>query len=203
MEFSALVAFLSAGFGLGMLHALDPDHLAAVGGVSVGNSEHKKYSRFAMEWSLGHGAALFLISIVVLMLGTAIPKALSHYAELSIALILIIIGALGLYKIYGRGLNYFSSQLNAPIVGLFHGTAGSAPLLAIIPLSQLPQPIWGLYYVLLFCTGVMIAMVLIGNVLGLSLRLLFKQYAPLVGVIHTVMALFSIFLGVYLMIVAK
>ena len=51
-------------------------------------------------------------------------------------------------------------------VGLLHGTAGSAPLLAILPLSSMASPWLGFSYLLIFGLGVFISMLLFGGLLG-------------------------------------
>jgi sulfite exporter TauE/SafE len=52
------------------------------------------------------------------------------------------------------------------LVGVLHGTAGSAPLLVLLPLSQMSSPWVGLAYLLLFGVGVFFAMLLFGGALG-------------------------------------
>ena len=54
---------------------------------------------------------------------------------------------------------------NAVMVGVLHGLAGLAPLLAIIPMANKPVS-HGLFYLLLFCVGVFLSMLIFGGVLG-------------------------------------
>ena len=56
---------------------------------------------------------------------------------------------------------------HAPVfVGVLHGIAGSAPLLVLLPLSQMATPWIGMSYLFLFGFGVFIAMVIFGGVIG-------------------------------------
>lgn len=206
MEFAALTSFLLMGLALGMVHAFDPDHLAAVGGLSASDEGGAQVSspfgsfRFAVHWSLGHGSALLLISLFVFLAGSAIPVSLSEMAERSVAFVLIAIGVYAFWKLFFRKqiVKHQSRQVGAPLVGLLHGTAGSAPLLALIPVSQLAQPLVGVVYVLFFSAGVVIAMMAISGIFAQSLRMLQRSDWPLQALIQGVMAAFSLLLGIYL-----
>jgi high-affinity nickel permease len=50
-------------------------------------------------------------------------------------------------------------------VGLVHGLAGSAAI-ALVVLSAIPQPVWAVMYLAVFCTGVIAGMVLITTAIG-------------------------------------
>jgi sulfite exporter TauE/SafE len=54
----------------------------------------------------------------------------------------------------------------AVMVGILHGMAGSAPLLALIPLSNMGSPWLGVLYMAVFGVGVIVAMLLFGGVLA-------------------------------------
>ena len=189
-----LWALLSLAFGLGMLHALDADHVMAVSGLSSQSSNHKNGVMFCMRWALGHGLALLLIGSVVLFFGMAIPESLSQYAENLIGLVLIGIGLYVLLDLYRQrshvhfhhhdGLpdhahwhRHSAAKKNhskqkhqhahAPLmVGVLHGVAGSAPLLVLLPMSKLASPWFGLAYLMVFGVGVFLAMLLFGGLLA-------------------------------------
>ncbi|WP_188149424.1 urease accessory protein UreH [Teredinibacter waterburyi] len=233
MEPMGLSVFLLMGLGLGMVHAFDPDHIAAVGGLTAGNGRvdtpgnidtgiaskgHQVYLLRStpigsgdwlrgFQWSLGHATALLVISLAVFVAGTAIPQQLSIVAEHSVAYMLIFIGLTALLRLSNIGKQkketFTDKRTNkqgfsAPLVGLIHGTAGSAPLLALIPISQLAQPQVGLVYVLFFSAGVMLSMSAMGGALAWSLRSLHRFDAIYWRALQVLMAGFSLFLGVYL-----
>lgn len=205
MEITGLSSFFAIGLGLGMLHAFDPDHLAAVGGITSGNAgsvNAGKTWRYALHWSLGHGTALLVVALCVFIIGTVIPERLSALAERSVAVVLIAIGLYALWRVFYRDSFSATNQYSAPLVGLLHGTAGSAPLLALIPLSQISHPAVGLMYVLFFSAGVAMAMACIGG----AMMHTFRQLGRLDGVwqssFQVVLALFSFLLGIYLLIFA-
>ena len=49
---------LAMGFGLGLLHALDPDHVLAVANLNDARAGRRGSLAFSARWALGHGAAL-------------------------------------------------------------------------------------------------------------------------------------------------
>ena len=204
LELSSIASFLLLGFGLGMLHAFDPDHVAAVGGMAAGRGKNPVWL-FSLHWSLGHGTALIGVAIAVFILGSAIPSQLSAYAEKSVGFVLILIGSLALYRILRE---YLDSKFNdrrhaslaAPVVGLLHGTAGSAPLLALIPLAQLSNPVLGVFYVMFFSMGVLMAMIGFGMLIAFGLRRLNQFDLVWVGLVQFGLVLFSLIFGFYLVI---
>ncbi|WP_075186271.1 urease accessory protein UreH [Teredinibacter haidensis] len=208
METAALTSFLFMGLALGLVHAFDPDHIAAVGGLSAGKgagSSPVSSFRFGLQWSMGHGSALLMVSIVVFVAGSAIPVHLSEYAERSVAFVLIVIGLMAFWRLLKSNSSKEEkghSHMGAPLVGLLHGTAGSAPLLALIPISQISQPIVGVVYVLFFSVGVILAMTMLGGIFAHSLRMLDRFELPFCALIQGVMAAFSLFLGIYLAVSA-
>jgi len=201
METAALTSFLFMGLALGLVHAFDPDHIAAVGGLSVGEHSQQGCLRFGVQWSLGHGSALLLIASFVFLAGNSIPEQLSVIAERSVAVVLIVIGLLAFWRILrSEPAQHYQKKhrFGAPLVGLLHGTAGSAPLLALIPISQITQPIIGLVYVLFFSAGVILAMTTLGGVFAHSMRMLQRSHQSFHALIQGFMAAFSLLLGLYL-----
>lgn len=196
MDFSAAQATLVLAFGMGLLHALDADHIMAVSGLASGRTDFKNCWRFCQRWALGHGVALGLIATAVYVFSIAIPTQLSHYAESLVGLVLVLLGCWTLLTLV-RGKYRFGFHSHPPdihhghwvkvsaeeqeansasghnahkhsavLVGLLHGTAGSAPLLVLIPLSQFESVGFALGYVLLFSLGVVLAMLLFGGLMG-------------------------------------
>jgi len=178
---SQAASILILGFGMGMLHALDPDHLLTVANLSGSGERWKSAVHYCAHWALGHGSALLGIGLAVLLLGAALPGTLSRAADHLVGLVLLVMGLFVLWRLFK--LRRTSSPLGplppptpsgrpgaALIMGLLHGTAGSAPLLAIAPLPALHDPWLGMTYLLIFACGVLTAMLGIGVVLGLGMR---------------------------------
>ncbi len=84
---------LVLGFLLGMRHALEADHIAAVATlVSRGhNTRHTLIQGAA--WGLGHTITLFLACALVLYLDTVVPERLAQGLEAAVGIMLVLLGA--------------------------------------------------------------------------------------------------------------
>lgn len=201
MDVQVLETVLMLGFAAGVLHAFDPDHLAAVSGLSGGDG--KRSVGFALHWGLGHGLAVLIIALAVMVFGAAVPEAFSAAAESAVAWMLILIGAHTFYHLWQqhyRGRVYGGHRRNAALVGLVHGSAGSAPLLALIPAAQYTSAAWGLLHVLLFNTGLLLAMVGVGAALRRGLAVAAKRDGRLQLSLQGGLAMFAVGFGTFLLV---
>src|SRR3954453_1044561 len=96
---AVLELMTSTGLGslLGVRHALEPDHLAAVSTLVSAERNGYKAALLGMCWGLGHTGALILAGTVFVVLRTEMPVRISDAFELCVALMLV---ALGLRAIY-------------------------------------------------------------------------------------------------------
>lgn len=221
-----LLPLITLAFGLGMLHALDADHIMAVSGLASTRVSFRNSLRFCLRWATGHGLALLFIGTCVYLLGMAIPHSLSHYAESAVGIMLIMIGAWILWELKTKNAHLHfhhhdnlpehahwhqhhqhrrqhdqdshSHQHGAMFVGILHGTAGSAPLLVLIPLAKLGSPVYAIAYSLLFSAGVLLAMLLFGGFLGSVYLWLSKLGSGFVKTLRAIIATSAIVFGSYL-----
>ncbi len=84
--------FITLGFGLGFLHALDADHVMAVSALANQNPSVKRTLLFSLHWALGHGGVLLACGVIIFGLGIAIPESLHYVAEILVGLLLILLG---------------------------------------------------------------------------------------------------------------
>lgn len=87
----------------------------------------------------------------------------------------------------------------AVMVGLLHGTAGSAPLLALVPLAQLGSVWYGFAYLLLFGIGVLCSMLVFGGLVGGLFTWLNRWGDSVVRGLRMLVASSSILFGGYLL----
>ena len=106
MEFSNLNALITLALSLGIVHALDADHIMAVSALTSTNNNSRNNIRFCVRWAIGHGATLIIIGCCVYLLGMAIPDQLSRYAEHAVGLVLIIIGLYLLFTLYQKKAHF-------------------------------------------------------------------------------------------------
>ena len=101
---------LLTGLGLGLLHALDADHVMAVSALSNERPSVRRTLRFSANWALGHGGMLLLLGLIMFGIGLSIPEVLQHSAELMVGVLLIVIGLVCLYKIRREKLQLKAHQ---------------------------------------------------------------------------------------------
>lgn len=87
-----MAALLSLGFLIGMRHALEADHVAAVASLvsreqSVGDS-----LKLGAVWGAGHTLTLMVSGGAVLFLDAVIPEVLARSLELAVGVMLVMLG---------------------------------------------------------------------------------------------------------------
>lgn len=88
-----IVSILIIGFLIGMKHATEADHLAAVATLATRQSSLSSTVRQGVAWGIGHTLTLMLFGGIVLALGRAIPRYLEQSLELAVGIMLIALGA--------------------------------------------------------------------------------------------------------------
>ena len=77
---------------LGLRHASDPDHLAAVTTLIASEqarSRVRKANLMGLLWGLGHGTTLLLLGLPLVLLGRYLPEAVQRAAEVAIGGIIV------------------------------------------------------------------------------------------------------------------
>jgi len=88
-----MFAILGLGFVLGLQHALEADHIAAVSSIAARRSEIGDIVRHGLTWGLGHTLTLFVFAGAAIVLGQAIPKHLAQPIETAVGIMLIGLGS--------------------------------------------------------------------------------------------------------------
>ncbi len=84
-----MISLLLTGLGLGLLHALDADHVMAVSALSNRKPSLRRTLRFSANWAIGHGSVLIVLGLLFFGLGIALPETIQHIAESSVGVLLI------------------------------------------------------------------------------------------------------------------
>lgn len=122
---------LALGLVMGLRHAMEADHVAAVSTVVA--SSDKKLRRapiLGALWGLGHTSTLFIAALAVLLLAINIPQEVSSTLEFGVGIMLVLLGATTLTGFNtgkflkgmmgsGRGSRHVHSHFHAHS-GIFH-----------------------------------------------------------------------------------
>lgn len=100
----SIVAVLAIGGLLGLRHAFEPDHLAAVSTLATrpGGKRLWAAARLGLIWGLGHTITVGVVALLVIALGVQLPPTLWPAAELLVAALLVLLGAMVIWR-YVRG----------------------------------------------------------------------------------------------------
>ncbi len=88
-----MTSILILGFLIGIRHAFEPDHLAAVTAMATGRTSLRQTLRQGAVWGLGHTTTLFLVCGAVIYMETAISDFAARMMEAAVGVLLIGLGA--------------------------------------------------------------------------------------------------------------
>lgn len=189
------VGLATFGFLLGMRHAVEADHVAALASLSTRPTSWVHAVRIGAVWGLGHTLTLFIVSTIVLLADTVVPERLAWGLELAVGFMLVGLGVDVLRRLlrdkvhfhvhaHDDGTTHFHAHSHADedshghshrfparalVVGLMHGMAGSAALV-LLAIAKAPSVAMGLVYVGVFGIGSILGMALLSVAISLPLR---------------------------------
>jgi hypothetical protein len=91
---------LGLGFLLGMQHALEADHIAAVSSIAARRSQLADIVKHGLTWGLGHTLTLFAFAGAAILLGRTIPETVARPLEAAVGVMLIGLGAHVLWRLW-------------------------------------------------------------------------------------------------------
>jgi high-affinity nickel-transport protein len=221
MADSSYLTVLGLGFILGLRHALDTDHLAAVSTVLAERPSWRASWLVGLSWGIGHTLVLLVVGAIVLVLRVPIPEPLAVAAEGAVGLMLVALGGLLAMKLirerwhlhqhdhdgmrhvhlhshshagHHRHAHWWRQSLRPLCIGMAHGLAGSAALLLLVVASA-ESIMGGLLYIAVFGCGSILGMMLIGLVLSLPVVCSLRVGRPLFLAVQGLASLGSIALG--------
>ena len=95
-----MFGILGLGFLLGMQHALEADHIAAVSSIAARRGHVADIVKHGLTWGLGHTLTLFAFAGAAILLGRAIPETIARPMETAVGVMLIFLGAHVLWRLW-------------------------------------------------------------------------------------------------------
>ena len=206
---------LGFGFLLGIKHAFDADHVAAISAIASKYNSINKSSVDGMLWGIGHAIPLFFIGLIILIFKISIPQKMALSFEFLVGIMLILLGLNVLITVKKNKLhfhrhkhqgkehlhfhshklaNHHNHSHQSIFIGMIHGLAGSAAL-SLLVLTTLSSILSGVIYILLFGIGSMLGMILISGIISLPFALIPKKLERTQILLKTSAGLTSILLG--------
>ena len=101
-----MFSILLLGFLIGLQHALEADHVAAVASLVTNDRGIGATARQGLLWGVGHALTLFLFAGLVLMMDAVIPARLAQFLELTVGLMLVLLGLDVLRRLYRERIHF-------------------------------------------------------------------------------------------------
>jgi len=174
---------------LGLRHATDPDHIAAVTTLMASGHEHARRRAAALGawWGLGHALTLVVFGVPILLFEAYLPETVQRGAETAVAALIVYLAVRLLVR--HRHRHHHGHEVRTPVaafgIGLVHGMGGSAGV-GVLLLAAIPSTAFAVasLVVLAFFTAISMTMV----TTGLGATLASRQHvlvaaAPALGVV--------------------
>jgi ABC-type nickel/cobalt efflux system permease component RcnA len=95
-----MFGILGLGFLLGMQHALEADHVAAVSSIAARRTDVADVVKHGLTWGIGHTLTLLAFAGFALGLGHAIPEYFARSVETAVGIMLVGLGAHVLWRLW-------------------------------------------------------------------------------------------------------
>ncbi len=220
------MATLALGFVLGLRHALDADHVAAVATFASEERNLLRSSLIGAYWGLGHTAALVFFGGAVVLLRAAISPSFSRFLEFAVGVMLIVLGVQALRRLRRSPLVHVHTHehdgtrhshlhfhagaaghehrhhvlrvAGRPfVVGVVHGLAGTAAVLLLV-VSVIPSLALALGTILIFGVGTIGGMAAMSVLMSVPLALAAERVRTVERALRLAAGLFSLAFGVFL-----
>lgn len=103
MDSLSPTSVLLFGFVLGLRHAVEADHLAAVSAIVSERKSVWSSSLVGGLWGVGHTASLLAVGVAVVAFGVRVSEGLEPALEFCVGLMLVALGASALWKLARGG----------------------------------------------------------------------------------------------------
>jgi high-affinity nickel permease len=208
---TTMLVVVAAAVLLGLRHASDPDHVAAVTTLIASGRERatRAAARLGFVWGLGHATTLFLFGLPVVLYSAYLPEPVQSAAETSVGFVIVALAVVLLVR-WRRGLyrdaphehdGVAHEHVHSPArahahrrtrsswqaygIGLVHGMGGTAGV-GLLLLATIQSHVLAVVALALFAFLTAVSMALLSTGWGAALgsapiRRSFNRLAPAVG----------------------
>ena len=170
---------------LGLRHATDPDHIAAVTTLIASGKERTSRSaaRLGAWWGLGHALTLLLFGIPILVAGRSLPERVDQGAETAVGALIVFLAVRllvrwrhGYFDLHAHPHQHqhhwhaVRTPTGAFGIGLVHGMGGSAGV-AVLLLAAIPSETLAVASLLVLAVFTAVSMTIVTSGFGWTLSL--------------------------------
>jgi High-affinity nickel-transport protein len=182
---------------LGLRHATDPDHLAAVTTLVASTKDRaaRRAGELGLAWGLGHATTLFVFGLPILLLNRYLPERVQQGAETAIAFVIVYLAGRLLLRWWRGELHFHAhpqahgtrTRTGAFAIGLIHGVGGSAGV-GVLLLASIQSQLAAVLALMLLALFTAVSMTILSTGFGSILVVrpmgaIFSSVAPALGAI--------------------
>jgi ABC-type nickel/cobalt efflux system permease component RcnA len=228
-----MIPLLVLGFLVGMRHALEADHIAAVSSLATRSASTSECLRQGLFWGLGHTVTLVVFGSLVLVLDRSLSPSFASGLEMAVGAMLVLLGLDLLRRLlserihfhvhqHENGIRHFHGHSHAgerahgshghehrrklPLRALLVGLMhgmAGSAALVLLAVETAPGVVSGLLYILLFGCGSIAGMALLSLVIAVPLRYSPAGLTRLAFVLQAVIGLATVGIGVSIAVEAS
>ena len=224
---TSLTAALGVGFTLGLRHALEADHVAA---VSTFVSQERGLLRSCLRgafWGIGHTAALMAAGLAIVAFKLEVSPGFERTVDTVVALVLIVLGGHVLLRAAATfQLHRHEHAHNGPahrhlhvhvgddsthghlhpwrgakqplLMGLLHGLAGGGALVLLV-MATIPSPAAAFLYIAVFGIGSTAGMLVLSWLIGLPFALTATRSRSIAAWLQVLVGAGTVLVGVVML----
>jgi cytochrome c biogenesis protein CcdA len=190
------------GLGLGLLHAFESDHVAAVTTLIAQGGGTRRAAWLGASWGLGHAIPLVVVGTLLISLGIEVPASIAGCLDLVVVVMLLALGVRSIVAArlfspppssslehHPTGLHTHRpdesphahatgdrvrTPMGAMLVGAVHGASGTAAV-AVAWLMTMPRAV-GVLYLSVYAAGAALGMTLLSALLTLPLGAMLRLW---------------------------
>lgn len=223
-----LLTVLALGFFLGMRHATDADHVVAISTLVSRERSIRLAGLMGVLWGVGHTVTIVLVGGAILLLGVVIPARIGLTLELSVAVMLIVLGGVNLGAFVGDARRLAASAHTGhdslatdpthahgvlptglfARLGAFHVARplvvgvvhglAGSAAVALLVLTTIREPVLAMAYLAVFGVGTVAGMMLITTALAVPLVYTTRRFASLDRHMAVLSGALSVAFGLFL-----
>jgi sulfite exporter TauE/SafE len=224
---TSLAAALGVGFTLGLRHALEADHVAA---VSTFVSQERGLLRSCLRgafWGIGHTAALMAAGLAIVAFKLEVSPGFERTVDTVVALVLILLGGhvllraastfqmhrhehahdgpthrhlhvhVGDDRTHGH-LHPWRGAKQPLLMGLLHGLAGGGALVLLV-MAAIPSPAAAFLYIAVFGIGSTAGMLVLSWLIGLPFALTASRSRSIAAWLQVIVGAGTVIVGLVML----
>lgn len=188
-----LLPALTFGFALGVRHATDVDHVAAIGALVADGRGTRRAALVGASWGIGHSVSVLLVGGALVLFRLPMPVRVALALEFLVAIMLVALGMRSLLARAGTAI----ARARPLVVGIVHGLAGSAALVLLL-IATTSTALSAAVYLVCFSVGTIAGMAVVTALLSLPARLGSARAASVDRAIRVAAGIASVAVGLAL-----